>query len=103
MPKRVSVGIVTSAKADKSRRVEIPRLVRHVKYGKFMRRRTICQVHDENNESREGDTVEIVECRPQSKFKRWKLSRIVAQNRQVDLAALRSASKASTSEGEGGI
>ena len=51
MPKRVEVGVVTSDKAAKTRRVEIARLVKHPKYGKFIRRRTICHVHDENEES----------------------------------------------------
>ena len=60
MPKRQLVGVVTSDKMNKSRRVEIDRLVKHKRYGKFMRRRTVCHVHDENNESHEGDTVEIV-------------------------------------------
>ena len=51
MPKRQLIGVVTSDKMSKTRRVEIDRLVRHPKYGKFMRRRTVCHVHDENNES----------------------------------------------------
>ena len=59
MPKRQVIGLVTSDKMNKSRRVEIERLVQHPTYGKFMRRRTVCHVHDENNESHEGDTVEI--------------------------------------------
>ena len=59
MPKRVAVGVVTSDKMAKTRRVEIPRLVRHPKYGKFIRRRTVCFVHDEENKSKAGDTVEI--------------------------------------------
>ena len=66
MPKRVETGIVTSDKTAKTRRVEIPRLVRHPRYGKFVRRKTICYVHDENNESHLGDLVEIVESRPLS-------------------------------------
>ncbi len=94
MPKKVAVGVVTSDKMAKSRRVELPRLVRHPKYGKFLRRKTVCHVHDENNESHEGDTVEIVECRPRSKTKRWELVRIVAKSRIVDLAAMRAAAKA---------
>ena len=53
----------------RSRRVEIPRLVKHSKYGKYVRRKTVCYVHDENNESHAGDTVEIVESRPMSKQK----------------------------------
>ena len=60
MPKRIEVGTVTSDKAPKSRRVEIPRLVKHKKYGKYLRRRTVCHVHDEKEESHAGDTVEIV-------------------------------------------
>ncbi len=67
MPKRQIIGVVTSDKMNKSRRVEIERLVQHKHYGKFMRRRTVCHVHDENNESHEGDTVEIIEAPPRSK------------------------------------
>ncbi len=59
--------------------MEIPRLVQHPKYGKYIRRRTVCYVHDENNESHLGDTVEIVESRPLSKMKRWELVRVVAK------------------------
>ena len=83
---------------DKSRRVEIPRLVRHRKYGKFLRRKTICHVHDEKNESHAGDTVEIVECRPRSKTKRWELVRVVSESQQVDIAAMRAAAKAEQTE-----
>ncbi|TWT36774.1 30S ribosomal protein S17 [Posidoniimonas corsicana] len=94
MPKKQVIGVVTSDKMDKSRRVEIGRSVRHPKYGKFLRRRTVCHVHDENNESHEGDTVEIVECPPRSKTKRWELVKVVAKSQIVDLAALRAARKA---------
>jgi small subunit ribosomal protein S17 len=91
MPKTVAIGVVTSDKMMKTRRVEIPRMVKHPKYGKFIRRKTICYVHDENEESGEGDTVEIVESRPQSKTKRWDLQRVVAKSQTVDMAALRAA------------
>ena len=91
MPKRQVVGVVTSDKMNKSRRVEIERLVPHPVYGKFMRRRTVCHVHDENNESHQGDTVEIIEAPPRSKLKRWDLVRIVTRAQQVDVAALRAA------------
>jgi small subunit ribosomal protein S17 len=91
MPKRQAIGQVTSDKMNKSRRVEIPRLVRHPKYGKTLRRSTVCFVHDEQNESREGDTVEIVESRPRSKTKRWELVRVVTRSRQIDISALRAA------------
>src|SRR6266568_9694159 len=75
--RRVEVGVVTSDKMSKTRRVEIPRLVKHARYGKYIRRRTICHVHDDANESRAGDTVEIMETRRLSKTKTWRLVRVV--------------------------
>ncbi len=77
--RRVETGVVTSDKMQKTRRVEIPRLVKHARYGKYIRRRTICHVHDEQNESHAGDTVEIMETRPLSKTKCWRLVRVVAR------------------------
>src|SRR5438105_10947796 len=77
--RRVEIGVVTSDKMNKTRRVEIPRLVKHQRYSKYIRRRTICHVHDEQNESHTGDTVEIMETRPLSKLKNWRLVRIVAR------------------------
>jgi small subunit ribosomal protein S17 len=94
MPKRVAIGVVTSDKTAKTRRVEIPRQVRHPKYGKILHRKTICHVHDEKNESKAGDTVEIVECPPRSATKRWELVRVVERSKAVDLAAMRAAAKA---------
>lgn len=82
--KKLVVGVVTSDKMSKTRRVEIPRLVRHPKYNKFIKRRTICYVHDEKNESRTGDTVEIAETRPLSKMKNWELVRIVAKAKKAE-------------------
>ncbi len=78
--RRVEIGVVTSDKMNKTRRVEIPRLVKHPRYGKYIKRRTICHVHDENNESHTGDTVEIMETRPLSKTKSWRLVRIVRKS-----------------------
>jgi small subunit ribosomal protein S17 len=102
MPKRQIIGLVTGDKMQKTRRVEIDRLVRHPKYGKFLRRRTVCHVHDENNESQIGDTVEIIESQPRSKTKRWDLVRIVSKSKQVDIAAMRAAAKlAETAAAEG--
>src|SRR6516225_768436 len=77
--RRVAVGVVTSDKMNKTRRVELPRLVKHQRYGKYIKRRTICHVHDEQNESRQGDTVEIMETRPLSKTKHWRLVRVVTR------------------------
>jgi small subunit ribosomal protein S17 len=93
MPKRTEIGVVTGDKASKTRRVEIPRLVRHAKYGKILRRKTVCHVHDENNESSIGDTVEIVESPPRSKLKRWELKRIVKKSQAVDIAAMKAAAR----------
>ena len=73
----VKAVVVRCKKA--TRRVEIPRLVKHARYGKYIRRRTICHVHDENNESHTGDTVEIMETRPLSKLKNWRLVRVVTR------------------------
>ena len=86
MPKRVFVGVVKSDKMQKTRRVEIARTIRHPRYEKLMRRRTVCMVHDEKNESHVGDTVEIIESRPRSRLKRWDLVRVVAQSRGVEAA-----------------
>ncbi|TVS17993.1 MAG: 30S ribosomal protein S17 [Planctomycetaceae bacterium] len=93
MPKRVAVGIVTSDKMEKTRVVEIPRLVKHPIYGKFIRERTVCHVHDETQESAVGDRVEIIESRPRSKSKRWELVRVLEKSTAVDLAALRAAAQ----------
>ncbi|MFH1920853.1 MAG: 30S ribosomal protein S17 [Planctomycetota bacterium] len=100
MPKAVALGVVTSDRTAKTRRVEIPRLIKHPKYGKYLRRRTVCYVHDEENQSEQGDTVEIVECRPRSKTKRWELVRVVSKSRLVDVAAMRAAAKAEKQQGE---
>ena len=93
MPKKVVIGIVKSDKSDKTRRVEIPRLVRHPLYGKFLRKQTVCYVHDEENASGEGDVVEIIESVRRSKTKRWDLVRIVEKSTEVDVVALRAAQR----------
>ncbi len=92
MPKRVIIGVVTSDKMKKTRRVEVSRLVKYPIYGKYVKRSTVCYVHDENNDSSVGDTVEIIESRPMSKLKRWKLLRVVNKGNVIDLASLRSSS-----------
>lgn len=75
--KKKLVGVVTSDKMNKSLRVEIDRRFAHPIYGKIVRGRTVCHVHDEENAARTGDTVEIVECRPRSKTKRWELVQVL--------------------------
>ncbi len=74
-PRRV--GIVASDARDKTRKVVIQFSAKHPKYGKYIRRRTVLHVHDEQNESKVGDRVEIAECRPISKTKSWALTRVI--------------------------
>lgn len=93
MPKRVLTGRVKSDKMDKTRVVQIARLVRHPKYGKIYRDRTTCYVHDENNDSKEGDTVQIIEAAPSSKKKRWDLVKVVQRSNEVDVTAMKAARK----------
>jgi small subunit ribosomal protein S17 len=93
MAKRVAIGLVTSAKTAQTRRVEIPRLIRHKKYGKIVKRRTICYVDDPENNAQLGDTVEIRECPPKSRLKRWELVKVIERSRAVDIAAMRAAAR----------
>jgi small subunit ribosomal protein S17 len=74
---RPTVGRVISNKMQKSVTVSIERLVRHPVYGKFIRRTTTVMAHDEEGTCREGDTVAIVECRPISKRKSWRVVEVV--------------------------
>lgn len=71
------VGVVESDARQKTRTVVVAFQWRHEKYGKYLRRQTVLQVHDEQNESKRGDTVEITETRPISKSKCWRLVRVV--------------------------
>jgi small subunit ribosomal protein S17 len=71
------VGVVVSNKMDKSIVVKIDRKVKHPKYGKFVHMSTKFYAHDEKNECSIGDTVKIMETRPLSKLKRWRLVEIV--------------------------
>ena len=74
---RPLTGRVVSNKMNKTIAVEIERLVKHPRYGKYIRRTTKLLAHDEANESREGDTVTIAECRPLSRSKSWRLVAVV--------------------------
>jgi len=71
------VGVVVSNKMDKSIVVEVSRRVRHSKYKKFLNRRSTFVAHDEKDDCNEGDTVRIMETRPLSKRKRWRLVEIL--------------------------
>ena len=71
------VGVVESDKRDKTRKVAINFSVKHPKYGKYLKKRTVLHVHDEKNASKQGDRVEIAECRPISKTKSWVVLRVL--------------------------
>lgn len=82
-------GVVASDKADKTIKVVVEYQMRHPKYGKYLQRRTVLHAHDEKNQAREGDVVELAECRPLSKTKHHRLVRIVtrAPERAVQVSA----------------
>src|SRR5436190_14335025 len=75
--RRTEEGIVTSDVRQKTIKVEIKHLVKHARYGKYIFRSTNLHAHDEKNEAKKGDRVEIVETRPLSKQKRWRLVKII--------------------------
>lgn len=75
--RKTVVGIVVSDKMDKTVVVAFEKRVKHPRYGKFVKRTTRYKVHDEENEAKYKDKVEIVETRPLSKTKRWQLVRII--------------------------
>lgn len=76
--KRV-VGVVTSDRMNKTIVVKAERLVKHPRYGKYIRRATVYKAHDEERKARVGQKVEIMETRPLSKTKRWCLIRILGE------------------------
>ena len=75
--RRVVDGRVVSDKMDKSITILVERRVKHPVYGKFIGRSTKLHAHDENNECKEGDVVQIEECRPLSKSKSWRLVKVL--------------------------
>lgn len=75
--RKVRSGKVTSDASDKTITVTIERTVRHPLYGRVVKRRKKLMAHDERNEARVGDLVEVMETRPLSKSKRWRLVKVV--------------------------
>ena len=71
------IGLVTSDKMDKTITVKVERKVKHPIYGKFVKKTTGFHAHDEKNECSIGDVVKIMETRPMSKLKRWRLVEVV--------------------------
>lgn len=77
--RRRIVGVVTGCKMQKTIAVEVVRYMKHSRYGKYIKRSSVYKAHDENNQAKVGDKVEIVETRPLSKTKSCKLLRIFEQ------------------------
>lgn len=75
--RKTRTGIVTSNKMEKSITVKVRRRLKHGMYGKYMEKSNQFHAHDENNECNIGDTVRIMETRPLSKLKRWRLVEII--------------------------
>ena len=86
---RTIQGVVASDKGNKTIKVVVNYQMRHEKYGKYLKRRTVLHAHDERNEAKEGDTVQIAECRPLSRTKHHRLLKIVqkAPERAVQVSA----------------
>ncbi len=77
--RKTRMGIVSSNKMDKTITVKVERKIKHPLYGKFLKKTTSFHAHDEKNECSIGDTVKIMECRPLSKLKRWRLVEVIAK------------------------
>jgi len=75
--RKLQVGIVVSDKMEKTAVVRVDRLVKHPVYNKYIKRSVKYKVHDEKNSCKMGDRVQIIECRPLSKDKRWNLKQII--------------------------
>jgi small subunit ribosomal protein S17 len=75
--RKTRTGVVSSNKMDKTITVKVERKIKHPLYGKFLKKSTSFHAHDEKNECSIGDTVKIMECRPLSKTKRWRLVEVV--------------------------
>jgi small subunit ribosomal protein S17 len=78
------MGIVTSDRMQKTVVVSVERTIMHPKYKKYLRRSTKVKAHDENNQCHVGDRVMIVECRPLSRDKCWRVSKVVERARAAD-------------------
>lgn len=89
--RKTLIGFVTTRTGDKSVKVTIPYKIPHPRYKKIINRRSVVHVHDENNDSHIGDQVEIMETRPLSKSKRFRLLRIVTLSADAEAAAARAA------------
>jgi small subunit ribosomal protein S17 len=86
--RKTLVGVVTNRSGDKSIKVTIPFKVPHPRYKKVINRQTVLHVHDEKNETKPGDKVEVMETRPISRLKRWRVINVVERAIAADGAAI---------------
>jgi small subunit ribosomal protein S17 len=86
--RKTIVGFVTSRSGDKSIKVTIPYKTPHPLYHKIINRKTVVHVHDEKNETKVGDKVEITETRPLSRLKRWRVINVVERAVTTDAVAI---------------
>ena len=86
--RKTLIGFVTSRSGDKSIKVTIPYKTPHPLYHKVINRKTVVHVHDEKNETKVGDKVEIMETRPLSRLKRWRIVTIIERTATSDAVAI---------------
>jgi 30S ribosomal protein S17 len=86
--RKTLVGFVTSRSGDKSVKVTVPFKVPHPRYRKVINRKTVVHAHDEKNDTRIGDKVEIMETRPLSRLKRWRVIKVIERAVTADLKAV---------------
>lgn len=94
--RKVLVGNVTSRSGEKSVKVTVPFKVPHPRYKKVINRKTVVHVHDENNDAKIGDKVEIMETRPISRLKRWRVISILERAVTADAVTVTEADVAAT-------
>ena len=87
-PRKSLIGFVTSRSGIKSVKVTIPYKTPHPLYHKVINRKTVLHVHDEKNESKVGDKIEVMETRPISRLKRWRVIRVVEASVGLDVVAI---------------
>lgn len=86
--RKTQIGFVSSRSGDKSVKVTVPYKTPHPLYHKVVNRQTVLHVHDEKNETKIGDTVEVMETRPLSRLKRWRVVSIVQKAVTTDAVAV---------------
>ena len=91
-------GVVVSDAADKTIVVRVDVVKLHPRYKKVVKRSTRFHAHDEENQAKLGDVVRIVETRPLSRMKRWRLLRVIERSREIDMAALKAARASADAE-----